>query len=77
MSKPPPILADLEAKRTAAGLTHWALATASGVSIQTTLNLLTLGSGAKTLESIAALGEALGYQLAWKPLSRRKLKGKP
>ncbi len=76
MPKPPPILAELEAKRDAAGLTHWALSTASGVSIQTTLNLLTLGSGAKTLESVAALGEVLGYRLTWSPLPGRR-KGKP
>jgi hypothetical protein len=76
MPKPPPILVELEAKREAAGVTHWALSTESGVSIQTALNLLTKGSGAKTLESIAALGEALGYRLTWAPLPGQR-KAKP
>ena len=61
----------LEALRLADGRCIYRLASDAGLSRQTTANLLQGGSGAKTLASLEALGEALGVALTWTPLPFR------
>lgn len=75
----PRIVTELDQLRDRAGVTVYAVAKDAGVSAQTAANLLT-GSGGKTVAHLAAMGEALGYRLAWveiakTPGSRRGKRG--